>query len=201
LATIATDIAARGIDTDISHVINFDIPNNTDDYIHRIGRTGRAEKGGTAYTFVSPEEESFARAIEKSSRRKIERVRLEDFDYSALPKSRSLSPRVQPRNEAISRFLAPPKEKRSSPKNLTGQLTPCKAGQGRREMRVLSSGYRITPVPFEPRGKSAQEGWLGLPSSEEQQELKRIRLKLFGTTGGNSFRERPSFKKNSRARY
>jgi ATP-dependent RNA helicase RhlE len=207
---IATDIAARGIDVhDISHVINFDIPNNPDDYIHRIGRTGRAEKAGTAYTFVSPEEESFARAIEKSSRRKIERVRLEDFDYGALPKSRGLSPRVQPRNDAISRFLAPQKEKESSPKvfdraahAVQGRTGPTRnassPSHGKKGQRDNPRGRHRNPKD----GKSsAKEGWLGLPSSEEQQELKRIRLKLFGTTGGNAFRERPSFKKNSRARY
>jgi ATP-dependent RNA helicase DDX5/DBP2 len=54
---IATDIAARGLDVkDISHVINYDFPNNTEDYVHRIGRTGRAGATGTSYTFLSPKD-------------------------------------------------------------------------------------------------------------------------------------------------
>ena len=63
---VATDIAARGIHiTDISHVINFDVPAYPEDYIHRIGRTGRAEATGDAITFVSPDEHKYLRRIEK----------------------------------------------------------------------------------------------------------------------------------------
>jgi ATP-dependent RNA helicase RhlE len=84
---IATDIAARGIDVpNISHVLNYDIPRTADDYIHRIGRTGRAEKLGMAYTFVSPEDEPAARILEKAFARKLQRIRLEDFSYDLSPK-------------------------------------------------------------------------------------------------------------------
>ncbi|MEZ0371490.1 MAG: DEAD/DEAH box helicase [Candidatus Sericytochromatia bacterium] len=63
---VATDIAARGIDVEnISHVINFDTPTHAEDYVHRIGRTGRAEATGDAFTFTSPEEEKYLKAIEK----------------------------------------------------------------------------------------------------------------------------------------
>jgi ATP-dependent RNA helicase RhlE len=63
---VATDIAARGIDVDaISHVVNFDTPVFAEDYIHRVGRTGRAHKQGLALTFVSPDEEKFVRRIER----------------------------------------------------------------------------------------------------------------------------------------
>jgi ATP-dependent RNA helicase RhlE len=69
---IATDIAARGLDIqDVSHVINFDAPENPGDYIHRIGRTGRAEKDGVAITFVSEKEEEFISEIEKLMKRQI----------------------------------------------------------------------------------------------------------------------------------
>lgn len=72
---VATDIAARGIDVDgISHVINFDTPNQAEDYIHRIGRTGRAQATGDALTFVSADEEAYLRAIEKHTGRRLERV-------------------------------------------------------------------------------------------------------------------------------
>src|SRR5690606_8981131 len=69
---VATDIAARGIDVDgISHVVNFDTPNQAEDYIHRIGRTGRAEATGDALTFVSADEEGHLRAIEKHTGARI----------------------------------------------------------------------------------------------------------------------------------
>src|SRR5215510_4494453 len=63
---VATDIAARGIDvTRLGHVVNFDVPASAEDYVHRIGRTGRAEMTGTAFTFISPEEEDSLRSIER----------------------------------------------------------------------------------------------------------------------------------------
>ena len=83
---VATDLAARGIDVeDITHVINFDMPATVDDYTHRIGRTGRAAKTGDAFTFTTHEDESSVRAIERVLGFKIERRRLEGFDYSAKP--------------------------------------------------------------------------------------------------------------------
>jgi len=84
---VATDIAARGIDvTQISHVINFDMPDTVDAYTHRIGRTGRAARTGDAFTFVSSEDEELVRAIERSLGRSIERIVIEDFDYKVPPK-------------------------------------------------------------------------------------------------------------------
>ncbi|MBI3011788.1 MAG: DEAD/DEAH box helicase [Candidatus Omnitrophica bacterium] len=79
---VATDIAARGIDIeDISHVINFDIPNTPDDYIHRIGRTARVEATGDAFTLVDRDEEPMIQAIEKTLSRTLPRVTLPNFDY------------------------------------------------------------------------------------------------------------------------
>ncbi len=80
---VATDIAARGIDINaLSHVVNFDVPGLSDDYIHRVGRTARAEAVGDAVTFVSPDEEADLRAIERAVGRRIERVTLPGFDYA-----------------------------------------------------------------------------------------------------------------------
>ena len=79
---VATDIAARGIDIEaVSHVINFDCPHIADDYIHRVGRTGRAELTGDAFTFVSPEEEANLRTIERAVGKRLPRVTLPGFDY------------------------------------------------------------------------------------------------------------------------
>ena len=79
---VATDIAARGIDVhNISHIINYDIPATAETYIHRIGRTGRAEKTGEAYTLVTGEDKRLVRDIEKSLGKPIEKRILKDFDY------------------------------------------------------------------------------------------------------------------------
>jgi ATP-dependent RNA helicase RhlE len=83
---VATDIAARGIDVaTISHVINYDIPDTTDAYIHRIGRTGRAEREGDAYTLITSEDDAAVRAIERVLGQAIARRRIDDFDYTAPP--------------------------------------------------------------------------------------------------------------------
>lgn len=91
---VATDIAARGLDVEgISHVINYDMPATPEDYIHRIGRTARAQAIGDAFTLVSPEEEGAARAIERLISAKLPRVIVPDFDYGAAaphPTHRSL---------------------------------------------------------------------------------------------------------------
>jgi len=81
---VATDIAARGIDvTQVSHVINYDIPNTTDAYIHRIGRTGRAARSGDAYTLVAGEDTDMVRDIERVLGGPVERRTVAGFDYSA----------------------------------------------------------------------------------------------------------------------
>ncbi|HYM25937.1 MAG TPA: DEAD/DEAH box helicase [Vicinamibacterales bacterium] len=81
---VATDIAARGIDvTALGHVINFDVPGVPEDYIHRVGRTARAELTGSAFTLVSPEEEGAIRAIEGAIGKRLPRVTVPDFDYNA----------------------------------------------------------------------------------------------------------------------
>jgi ATP-dependent RNA helicase RhlE len=83
---VATDIAARGIDVEaLSHVVNFDVPNVPDDYIHRVGRTARAELTGDAITFVSPDEENDLRGIERAIGKRLPRVILPDFDYTRRP--------------------------------------------------------------------------------------------------------------------
>jgi len=80
---VATDIVARGIDVEaLGHVVNFDVPNSPDDYIHRVGRTARAETTGDAFTFVSPDEETELAAIERVVGKRLPRVTLPGFDYA-----------------------------------------------------------------------------------------------------------------------
>jgi ATP-dependent RNA helicase RhlE len=86
---VATDIAARGIDVEaLSHVVNFDVPAVPEDYIHRVGRTGRAELNGDAFTFVAPQEEPDLRSIERAIKRTLPRVTIPDFDYTARPQAK-----------------------------------------------------------------------------------------------------------------
>ena len=81
---VATDIAARGIDIEeLGHVVNFDVPKVPDDYIHRVGRTARAEAVGDAFTFVAPDEEEDLRRIERVIGKRLPRVIVPDFDYRA----------------------------------------------------------------------------------------------------------------------
>ncbi len=81
---VATDIAARGIDVEgVSHVVNFDVPHESEVYVHRVGRTARAQRRGEAYTLVSPEEESDLKGIERLIGFPISRVRIPGFDYGA----------------------------------------------------------------------------------------------------------------------
>jgi ATP-dependent RNA helicase RhlE len=86
---VATDIAARGIDIEaLGHVVNFDVPEAPDDYIHRVGRTARAGEVGDAFTFVAPDEENDLRGIEKAIGKRLPRITVPDFDYSAKPEGR-----------------------------------------------------------------------------------------------------------------
>jgi ATP-dependent RNA helicase RhlE len=100
---VATDIAARGIDVEaLSHVVNFDVPAAPDDYIHRVGRTGRAEMTGEAFTFVTPQDEGDWRAIERAIGRSLPRVTLPDFNYQ----SRATKPLEIPHAQRIAEIRA-----------------------------------------------------------------------------------------------
>jgi len=122
---VATDIAARGIDVEaLSHVVNFDVPAAPDDYIHRVGRTGRADMTGEAFTFVTPQDEGDWRAIERAIGRTLPRVTLPDFNYQAraakpleIPhaqriaeiRTRKADERARARKNAERRGVAPPR--------------------------------------------------------------------------------------------
>ncbi|MGB0328700.1 MAG: DEAD/DEAH box helicase [Akkermansiaceae bacterium] len=97
---VATDVAARGIDiSDVTHVINYRVPENAEDYVHRIGRTGRAEKEGDAFTILTADELEFAESVETFINKKIERKQLEGFtyQYTALLDTEKRRPIKKPR--------------------------------------------------------------------------------------------------------
>ena len=92
---VATDIAARGIDVaGVSHVINYDIPANPEDYVHRIGRTGRAAAVGDAFTLTTPDQAGDIRAIERFIGQQVPQLKLEGFDYHSPP---TIGPSRDPR--------------------------------------------------------------------------------------------------------
>jgi ATP-dependent RNA helicase RhlE len=164
---VATDIAARGIDVvALGHVVNFDVPGASEDYIHRVGRTGRAEQTGEAFTFVAPEDESGLRAIERAIGKPLPRVLLPDFDYKQKPPETTPLPRRPPqppharrgaphgRRPPPRRTLGPPG--RSEPEGAWAgriQADTRPAGQGARRSRHragigtrgLRAGRRFRP--------------------------------------------------------
>ena len=97
---VATDVAARGIDINgVTHVINYRVPENPEDYVHRIGRTGRAENTGDAFTLLTADELDFAKSVECFINRKVERRKLEGFayQYTALLDDSPARPLRKPR--------------------------------------------------------------------------------------------------------
>jgi ATP-dependent RNA helicase RhlE len=117
---VATDIAARGIDvTQISHVINYDMPDTVDAYTHRIGRTGRNAKTGDAFTFITSEDEDMVRSIERVLRAKLKRCTLNGFDYKKTAPTRAIEFARPPQKPRRRRFeqkkTAPFKAHREGP--------------------------------------------------------------------------------------
>jgi ATP-dependent RNA helicase RhlE len=83
---VATDLAARGLDiASVTHVINYNVPEHPEDYVHRIGRTGRANKDGDAFTLFTGADLAHVEAIEKFLGRTIDRIRVESFNYDPDP--------------------------------------------------------------------------------------------------------------------
>jgi ATP-dependent RNA helicase RhlE len=140
---VATDIAARGIDVDgISHVVNYDFPMHAEDYVHRIGRTGRAHAVGDAISFVTNEDHGELRALERFIGRGIVRKKAEGFNYTAA------APAYNPADE----------ERRHPRQQQRGQRPP------RREQRSQSSSSQSRP----PQGSRPQHGGGGRPGGGGQ---------------------------------
>jgi ATP-dependent RNA helicase RhlE len=146
---VATDIAARGIDVEgISHVVNFDFPPQPEDYVHRIGRTGRAHAVGDAISFITPDDHGSLRAVERFIARGIPRKRAGDFDYSERPQplaAFSETPRPAKRGEGG----APRVGSRQAPRRVRGH-----AG-GNRRPSSAPSGH-LLPLTREKALENAQ---------------------------------------------
>jgi len=158
---VATDIVARGIDIEeLSHVVNFDVPNVPEDYIHRVGRTARADATGDAFTFVSPEEEPDLRAIERAVGRSLPRITVSGFDYGQKPVERF----EVPIGERIAAIRARRAEER-------------KRAKEKEERRTRGGAHpNAKPVRAEPRSetKSARPA-ADRPRETREQARERIR--------------------------
>jgi len=136
---VATDIVARGIDVEqLEHVVNFDVPHLPEDYIHRVGRTARADATGDAFTFVSPEEEQDLAAIERAVGRRLPRVMVAEFDYASKPQQRFEIPIA----ERIAEIRARKAEER-------------KRAKEKAERRAANAAGGRAPVPAPGRGAPA----------------------------------------------
>jgi ATP-dependent RNA helicase RhlE len=149
---VATDIAARGIDvTALGHVVNFDVPLVPEDYIHRVGRTARAELTGAAFTLLAPEEEGSLRDIERTIGKRLPRVTVPDFDYQARPQAQLEIPLGQRIAEIRSRKAEERKraqvkaERRAA--SLRGQ-PPARSTPGPRGHATGRSTGGVTPQPW-----------------------------------------------------
>jgi ATP-dependent RNA helicase RhlE len=145
---VATDIAARGIDVDgISHVVNYDFPMHAEDYVHRIGRTGRAQAIGDAISFVTPEDHASLRSLEKFIGRGLVRKRAEGFDYQAA---------AAPRQPEPPRYRDP----RSRPEHRRGSQE--RRGQNQVQGQGKSSGAPKGRPQEKEAAHSADKGKRGL---------------------------------------
>ena len=163
---VATDIAARGIDVEaLSHVVNFDVPNIAEDYIHRVGRTARAEMTGDAITFVAPDEENDLRVIERAIGKRLPRVTVPDFDYTHRPAEKLEIP-IQERIAAIRARKAEERAraKAKAEKRATAQSTPPRApsrppSRGSSPApRASSPAARTGPPSTATRGRNDRSG-------------------------------------------
>ena len=139
---VATDIAARGLDIeDLSHVVNFDVPHVPDDYIHRVGRTARAEATGDAFTFVAPDEEVDLRAIERAVGKRLPRITVPGFDYQKRPADKF----EIPIGERIAQIRARKAEERGRAKEKAERREKAEQGQ-RPGMAAKAAAPRYAPA-------------------------------------------------------
>jgi len=146
----ATDIAARGIDVEaLSHVINFDVPAVPEDYIHRVGRTARAEMEGDAFTFVSEVELGELHAIERAVGQRLPRLTLAGFDYQAKPAERFEIPVA----ERIAAIRARKAEERARARAKAEKKAQREAEEKTRaDERARQKGERNVRPAHQPRG-------------------------------------------------
>ena len=147
---VATDIAARGIDVSrVSHVINYDIPNTPDAYIHRIGRTGRAARSGDAFTLVTDDDVGTVRAIERVLGASIQSKAVDDFDYD-VPVPKNNQEFARPPRKQISRRKPQQRKRTAGDRKSAGSTSSDGPGSGKPKQRP--SGKKSTARSKPRRG-------------------------------------------------
>jgi superfamily II DNA/RNA helicase len=176
---VATDVAARGLDIEeLPHVINFEIPHTPEDYVHRIGRTGRAGKTGTAISLVSAKEVPYLVEIEKLIKIQIEQVIVHGFepedDYEYPPSGKKKSRRRAPSAEAPA--VRPPREHPAKRGPASGKI-------GGRSSHVAADGFDFSK-PYEPSATASLEaGQGGMKHGEHPRQPRRVVATLLGGPG------------------
>jgi len=188
---VATDIAARGIDVEaLGHVVNFDVPMVPEDYIHRVGRTGRAEATGDAFTFVAQEEEGDLKQIERAIGRRLPRVTVPDFDYTAKPAVALEKPHAERIAEIRARKAE--ERKRAAEKAARRAAAGGGGGQGGQQARPAGGG-KSAKGPGRPAASSGprQERVEGTPVSRSGSGRRGGRGGRGGGAGGGGGGGRP----------
>ena len=171
---VATDVLARGIDvSEVNYVINMDLPSQPEDYIHRIGRTGRAGQNGFAVSFVSPDTESALRDIQKLIKREIPEMELANFDFAAaeaeaVQKSQNAQARRDPELAQAKRELAKREQKKAKRRQENAEKNETKASAGRSGKRK-GQGSAKPERPVNGRknqGRGKQQGSKQLSQSQ-----------------------------------
>ncbi len=159
---VATDIAARGIDVEeLSHVVNFDVPHVPDDYIHRVGRTARAEATGDAFTFVAPDEEGDLFAIERAVGKRLPRVTLPGFDYTKRAAERleiPIAERIAEIRARKAQERARAKEKAERRAQTEAEMKARIEEKGRRQAAAAAAPRRPSGPPRPPARPAGAPG-------------------------------------------
>jgi ATP-dependent RNA helicase RhlE len=160
---VATDIAARGLDIEqLPHVVNFDLPNVPEDYVHRIGRTGRAGATGEAISLVSREEQPLLRDIERVIRRQLPREVVPGFEAGAAP-STSFVDSPAPRDGRPAPQRGQPRREQGGRADSRGKpRAPAKAASGKkpaaRDANAAGQQQRDGKPPARPRADAPRQG-------------------------------------------
>jgi len=174
---VATDIAARGIDVEaLGHVVNFDVPGMPEDYIHRVGRTARAEMTGEAYTFAAPDELDDLRAIERAISKRLPRVTLPDFDY----KARSATKLEIPIHERIAQIRAQKAEARAR----------AKAKEARRAAATVRPPVQTQQAPARSEQPAPRTEHAAARTEQPSSKRRRRRRRRGGSGGAGHQPER-----------
>ena len=167
---VATDVLARGIDVDeVSYVVNYDVPTQAEDYVHRIGRTGRAGAEGFAITFVSPENKDELAAIEKLIKRDIPEIEIAGFNLeeaaeAAAERATRANARRDPELAAAARELAKKEKRRAKEKERAEQAAAESRQRGtRKKQGGKSAGAAHNAKKGAPKPKNTAKGSSGRP--------------------------------------